>query len=315
MKKKICFRADASATIGYGHFVRTLALADMLKESFDCVFYTSEPTPYQIAEMEKVCPFVALQEDAKFETFLDLLDGNEIVVLDNYFFTTDYQREIKAKGCKLVCIDDMHNKHYVADAVINHGKPSLEEFDCEPYTKLYIGDGYKLLRKPFLSKYEYRQRNNVAIVNLGGADPYRLTDRIVSLLIQTELPYKIVVILGDKVYLSEQNRKMVETRSNLTAEQMAGLFETSAFAILPASTVSIEAASRGIPRLTGYQADNQEEGYKKALAKGLFIPLGDLRTITCERLFVAINQLKGFIPIIPDYSKVPINYKKLFKSL
>ena len=33
--QKIYFRADASATIGYGHFIRTLALADMLKDDFD----------------------------------------------------------------------------------------------------------------------------------------------------------------------------------------------------------------------------------------------------------------------------------------
>lgn len=30
--QKIYLRADASAAIGYGHFIRTLALADMLKD-------------------------------------------------------------------------------------------------------------------------------------------------------------------------------------------------------------------------------------------------------------------------------------------
>ena len=36
--QKIIFRADAGAGIGYGHFIRSLALADMLKNDFDCVF-------------------------------------------------------------------------------------------------------------------------------------------------------------------------------------------------------------------------------------------------------------------------------------
>ena len=36
--QKIYLRADASAAIGYGHFIRTLALADMLKDDFDCTF-------------------------------------------------------------------------------------------------------------------------------------------------------------------------------------------------------------------------------------------------------------------------------------
>ena len=41
MKQRIYFRADAGREIGYGHFIRTLALADMLKDDFDCVFVLS----------------------------------------------------------------------------------------------------------------------------------------------------------------------------------------------------------------------------------------------------------------------------------
>ena len=121
-KRKIYFRADAGPNIGYGHYIRSLALADMLKQDFDCTMFTQVPTDYQLRECETVCPIVALPDDeSKFQKFLEYLKGDEIVVLDNYFYTTDYQRAIKAKGCKLVCIDDIHDKHYVADVVINHG--------------------------------------------------------------------------------------------------------------------------------------------------------------------------------------------------
>ena len=150
LKQKVCLRADAGISIGYGHFIRTLALADILSAEFDCVFYTAEPNPYQIGEMQKVCSYVSLPEASKFETFLAALDGTEIVVLDNYFYTTDYQREIKARGCKLVCIDDVHDMHYVADAVINHAPGTHESQFCkEDYTKLYLGPDYLLLRKEF----------------------------------------------------------------------------------------------------------------------------------------------------------------------
>ena len=113
MKKRIFFRADASFEIGYGHFIRSLALADMLKDTFDCVFFTCHPTSYQKQEMDKVCNFVELDESTHYEVFLSYLHGDETVVLDNYFFTTDYQRQIKVKGCRLVCIDDMHDKNYI----------------------------------------------------------------------------------------------------------------------------------------------------------------------------------------------------------
>lgn len=316
MKKRILFRADAGAEIGYGHFIRTLALADMLKDDFDCAFYTQAPSEYQRKECAKVCPLVELPADeTRFQVFLDGLQGDEIIVLDNYFYTTEYQKAIKDKGCKLVCIDDMHDKHYVADAVVNHGPVTEDEFDCEPYTKLYFGDGYKLLRKPFLQPLSNKQRNNTAIVNLGGADPFKLTDKVVSLLLQAGTPYHVLVILGDTVYLSEENREKVEVRSRLSAEQIAELFETSAFGILPASTVSIEASSRGLPLLTGYQVDNQEEGYRDSARKGLFIPLGNLHQLTLETLNVALSQLQDFKPVIPDYSNVPKNFKTIFKTL
>lgn len=315
-KQKIFFRADASAELGYGHFIRTLALADMLKEDFECVFYTQAPSEYQRKECEKVCKLVELPTDeTRFHLFLDGLQGDEIVVLDNYFYATEYQKAIKSKSCKLVCIDDMHDKHYVADAVVNHGPVTEDEFDCEPYTKLYLGDGYKLLRKPFLQPLSNKQRNSTAVVNLGGADPFKLTDKVVSLLLQAGTPYHVLVILGDTVYLSEDNREKVEVRSRLSAEQMAELFETSSLGILPASTVSIEAGSRGLPLLIGYQIDNQEEGYRSSAQNGLFIPLGNLHQLTQETLNAAIEQLRIFKPIIPDYSSVPKNFIKLFHSL
>lgn len=315
-RKKIFFRADASLEIGYGHFIRSLALADMLKDDFECIFYTQTPTDYQRKEAEKVCELVALPaDDDKFQLFLDILTGNEIVVLDNYFFTTDYQRQIKTKGCKLVCIDDMHNKHYVADMVINHGNVKPEQFDCEPYTKFLLGERYKLLRNPFLKPVWNKKRNDEIVVNMGGSDPYRLTDKIVSLLLDIDSAFQILVILGDGAYLSDNNKRRVKVRSKLTAEQMASIFEASAFAILPNSTVSIEAMSRGIPLLIGYQADNQEEGYKKSSSMKRFVPLGNLREINLQILSEAIKQIDDLSPFLLDTSQIKDNYLEAFNSL
>lgn len=315
-KRKIFFRADAGPEIGYGHFIRSLALADMLKENFDCTFFTQTPTEYQRNEAATVCPMVELPaDDRKFDFFLQCLTGNEIVVLDNYFFTTDYQRQIKERGCQLACIDDMHNKHYVADVVINHGPVSADEFDCEPYTRLFLGDEYKLLRRPFLTPLSSKPRNNTIVVNLGGADPFKLTDKVVSLLLQADTSFNILVVLGDTVYLSDENRKQIEVRSRLSAEQMAQLFEISAAGILPGSTVSIEAMSRALPILMGYQVDNQEEGYKKLADSGHFIPLGNLHELTLDKLQHALNQLSNFQSYTLDTSRIKSNFIKLFKSI
>ena len=43
MAKSILFRADANATIGWGHFYRSLALAQMLSSDFSIAFAIADP--------------------------------------------------------------------------------------------------------------------------------------------------------------------------------------------------------------------------------------------------------------------------------
>ena len=315
-KRKICFRADASAEIGYGHFIRTLALADMLKDDFESVFYTQSPTEYQRKEAEKVCELVALPaDDSRFQLFLDGLKGDEIVVLDNYFYTTDYQRAIKAKGCKLVCIDDMHDKHYVADVVVNHGMATADQYDCEPYTRLCLGAEWSLLRKPFIEPIKGRKRRKQIVVCFGGADPQRLTDKVVTYLYELGVDYEIIAILGDAAYLSDKNRKRVTIKHNLSAQQMADLFETSRIGIMPSSSLRKEAVSRGLKVISGYFIENQQIGFDSSLEKKDIVPIYNYSELTKDKLAIALDKIEDFAFIVPDYSQVPKNYLNLMKTL
>ncbi|MEA3444958.1 MAG: UDP-2,4-diacetamido-2,4,6-trideoxy-beta-L-altropyranose hydrolase, partial [Bacteroidota bacterium] len=174
MKRKVILRADGSQTIGMGHFIRTLALAEMLKDDFYLVFATREPTEYQLKEISRICDeSISLPKDnSHFDVFLTYLQGNEIVVLDNYYFDTNYQRKIREKGCKLVCIDDMHDKHYVADVVINHAEGIKEsDFSIDENTKLCLGLDYALLRSPFFIKDDsnIKSKDFQILIGIGGA--------------------------------------------------------------------------------------------------------------------------------------------------
>lgn len=314
--KKICFRADAGGTIGYGHFIRSLAVADMLKDDFDVTFYTSNPSEYQKSEMAKVCKYKSLCEDSKQEDFLSLLKGDEIVVLDNYFYTTEYQCLIKDKGCKLICIDDPHGIHYVCDVLLSHGNGIPSDFDTEPYTRLCLGTDWAMLRKPFRRPVDWKhQRNDTIVVNFGGADPYHITELIVNLLLQLNLNYRIKVILGDKVSLSNECREKVDVLRNLSAEQMAILFDDSAFGIFAASTVCLEGLSRGLPMVVGYYIDNQEKYFYRMKQTGNFACLDYLQDTTLEKLNNAINSLPKVHLFKMNAGDIPVRYVNLFHTL
>lgn len=320
--KKIYFRADASAAIGYGHFIRTLALADMLKEDFDCTFFTCHPTSYQVSEMGKVCPHVTLQEETHYDEFLSCLQGDETVVLDNYFFTTDYQRAIKQRGCRLVCIDDMHDKHYVADLIINQGLGyTRDDYSCEPYTQFAFGLQYSLLRKPFLDAATQNKRNNFIgdmhiLVAFGGSDFLNLTHQTIYAIKNKDNVKKITVIVGDS-YSAENfiDDIKVTYRKNLSASSIVDLFQTVDVAILPASTMMNEALTCGTCIIGGYYVNNQEHDYYMFLREGLIQGAGNYTdpiafTLITEQLDkITIRKQHVITPDIPN------RFINLFKNL
>ena len=148
------------------------------------------------------------------------------------------------------------------------------------------------------------------IISFGAADPFGITDKLVSMLLTMNIQYHIVVILGDKVYFSEANRQQVSTRKNLSAEQMAELFEQSAAGILSASTVCIEALSRNLPLAVGYHVDNQIEIYG-CLAKSMTVqPLGNLQKIDTGVLLRAIKNIASTSNLT-----FPIGIKERYKGV
>lgn len=316
---KFFFRADASATIGYGHFIRTLALADMLKDDFDCTFFTVNPTPYQMMEMEKVCKYISLKADTFLDDFLELLEGDEIIVLDNYFYTTDYQKHIKAKGCRLVCIDDMHDKHYIADVVINHGVSRKELFSVESYTQLCIGYNWALLRRPFLQlSHGFRSNEKIknAIICFGGADSNNLTERFAAFLQKEPTIKRIVAVVGDRHQNCKSNaQSKVTYLRNLSANEMVDLFSKSDIAFLSASTVCLEALSQNLPIAAGYYVDNQKRMYSEYVSRNLIYPLGDLLDVDVDKIDLSSILENRTSCDTLNFSLIPERYKMLFHNM
>lgn len=321
-RPRIFFRADAGADIGYGHFMRSLALADMLKDDFEISFYTQTPDRYQIECAAQTVPLKALPgDDSKFERFLQALSGQETVVLDNYFFTTGYQQAIKDKGCRLVCIDDLHDRHYVADIVINHGLDNVALFDVEPYTRLCLGLEWALLRKPFLDEIETGapQRDSLrnqksVLVCMGGSDPENLSYKVLKALLEGRERYsEIRVVAGRQTDFKDLDLHRIEILRQLSAVQMRDLYLHSDVGILSASTVCLEALACGLPLMVGYYIDNQVGFYEYLCRNGYICELGNL-------LREPLHEKLSLSPEIPFFDNACMRgiagrYRDLFLSL
>jgi UDP-2,4-diacetamido-2,4,6-trideoxy-beta-L-altropyranose hydrolase len=312
-KKKVVLRADASPSIGMGHFMRSLALAEMIANDFHCLFATVKPTEYQKQEINKYCSeLIELPDDeSHFSGFLDHLKGDEIVVLDNYFFDTSYQQKIKNIGCKLVCIDDMHDKHYVADVVINHAEGlSKDDFSIELYTKVFLGFNYALLREPFIKKDDKKTKTKFdLVVGIGGTDPLNITDKILINASPFLSKNSIAVLFGNvseetKASLSKKNIRVFK---NINANKIADIMSQSKFGIFSSSTIAIEAIAMRLPFAIGYFVDNQHNLYNGIVKNELAAPLHSFQGINqniLEKIFVDYyNNQKELEKIINNQKK------------
>jgi UDP-2,4-diacetamido-2,4,6-trideoxy-beta-L-altropyranose hydrolase len=270
-KPKVYFRADGNAQMGLGHVFRSLALAEMLSESFDCHFVIRNPLASLKPHILAVCKSIIelpKTDNSTAETapLLSIINKNEIIVLDGYHFQTDYQNAFKNRGIKVVCIDDIYEHHFTADVVINHaGGIEKTHYLAEKYTQFYLGLQYALLRKPFreIAKNKVEKPNNLFIC-LGGADPKNDTLNILKKVEKTGEQNTCFLVVGG-AYLHQKSLNQflenttlkVNLLSNLSADEMVFYMNQCARAITPPSTVSYEYLSTGGLLYLKVIADNQ----------------------------------------------------------
>ncbi len=295
-KKKIIFRANSSPETGMGHISRCLALAEMLNEKYTCSLVSNTHPATLSEEVNSVFSNTMYFEQSgeNDQDFQESLTENDIVVLDGYNFDTNYQKNIKAKGALLVCIDDLAEMHFVADAVINHaGIANMAMYSTEPYTRLYLGLDYAIIRKAFLeNNNDSSEKEYDILVLLGASQQDGLLNKILNSALNSGPDYKIAVVSNSQTSQALwKNVTNVEFFSRLNAAQVSRLMLRSRIGILPSSTVSIEAVACRLPFISGYLVDNQFYIYKSLESKGLAKCIGDLRTLERGELLSGIADL------------------------
>ena len=323
MKRVVYFRADADNEIGYGHFMRTLALAEVLSSRFDCRFATKSPSEFQRCCLKGICQLIELPpDDSRFEIFATMIEGGEIVVLDNYFYNVDYENRLRQKGASVLLIDNLHTRHTCADAVLGFAMGlKKSDYSVEPYSKLFLGPAYSLLRKPFIEQLS-KQHPTVedydglkVVISFGGSERSGLAFKIAHLLIESKRVSKITVI-GNP--LSEPTDKRIIFKFGLSASEMRDVFVNNDLAILPASTTMFEALACGIKIIGGYLVDNQVINYKNILEGGGILGCGNFYEKTNQETILNI-VVSGILNnyqsarIIPE--NLEVNLLSIFDSI
>jgi UDP-2,4-diacetamido-2,4,6-trideoxy-beta-L-altropyranose hydrolase len=298
MKKSIVFRADSSPEIGMGHVYRLISLIKYLHIDFDCTLVTNniKILPHddllnvnlklnEINTSFKYCTPNRKKNDQEIDFDLEyILNGDEIVILDGYWFGRKYQQAAKLRGAKVIVIDDFANGFYNADIIINHAPGITAKFyNILPHTKLLLGPDFSILRPSFLKlarmQIEVIKKKKSVFICFGGSDYFNFTDVIVETVVRSALFEEIHVVVG-KEYL--QINKLKEKYGNtiilhydLNEVNMACLMNICELAIIPSSSVLYEAIAAGCKIITGYYSNNQKTIYEGFLATNMVVGCHD----------------------------------------
>lgn len=306
-----------------GHVIRSLALADMLKQHFKITFAIQEPTSYVLELLEKTVhhvirlPFTTdYQRD--LQQFLEYISPEDLIVLDGYHFKTFYQQAIKDKNCKLVCIDDLHAWPQVSDIVINHAAHmDAGKYEAAIHTFFCLGLDYALLRKEFLNVNRPDKKAGKperVFISMGAADIENVTKKMIQALLPLPAVNELHIMLSsanphcadlEKLIAGEKNKK-IDTHYNISAQQLSDLLYECDVCICPASSISLEACAVGTVLVSGYTAGNQEEILNGLIKSQAVVNWGNLNELTISSIQSKFNALQD----APDSLQAIITHQK-----
>lgn len=310
----IIFRADSSSEIGMGHVYRLISLIKYLHLEYRCLFFTNninrqlsedlKGIHVEIHEVEKKYEYtIPSHRKIKSEISFDLdkiITGDEIVVLDGYWFGYNYQKSVRAAGAKLIVIDDFATGLFHADIIINHA-PAIckKKYIALSSTRFLLGPNFSIIRPSFLAlakrKNVIRKVEKSIIICFGGSDFFDYTNMILETVCKIGLFETISVVVSHS-YNGVENLKQkygdtISLYCSVSEKEIADLMSLSETAIVPASTVLYEAVAAQCKVITGFYTENQRMIYEGFISAGAVIGCGDFKKIASNFIELYKNAL------------------------
>jgi len=280
--KKILFRADSSSTIGTGHIMRDLVLAEKYAMKGSEIIFAVRDLEGNINHkiLEAGYKLKNLQSNSKKE-LSDLVKKLHIdlLIIDHYKINYQKEKYIKKEtGVSILSFDDTYKAHY-CDILLNHnvGAKKKKYKNLIPkHAKIKCGIKYTLLRKEFYyeKKKVYKKCKNIknVLVAMGGADTANLNIDILNTL-QEYNNIKVTLISTSANKNLKQLKLYTDTKEwvhlYIDSNKVAKLMKQSDIAIITPSVILNEIYFMKVPFIAIQTASNQKDILKFIKRKGL----------------------------------------------
>ncbi|MCW2243743.1 UDP-2,4-diacetamido-2,4,6-trideoxy-beta-L-altropyranose hydrolase [Azospirillum canadense] len=289
MPPVVLFRADAGASIGAGHVMRCLAVAEALQDMDFTVAFVSAMLPPALEDRLRTTGIMVHRIDAEPGSEGDLAAtltiardiGARAVVVDGYCFGRNWRAGLAGAVLPVLAFDDTGTGEPLHSGLIVNAAPDAARLPYRsgnPDAMLLLGPAHAPLRREVrraatAAKVPLPERRAL-LVTFGGSDPLGLTAPVLAHLAAALPPdVRIDVAVGG----AAPNADVVEqaarplgdrVRMHRDTPRMGQLMAEAGLAVSAAGTTTAELAAIGTPAVLVTIADNQIEAARQSEALG-----------------------------------------------
>jgi UDP-2,4-diacetamido-2,4,6-trideoxy-beta-L-altropyranose hydrolase len=304
-------RADASASIGTGHVVRSTVLGQALAAAGWSVVLVAREIPDALATAAEAAsltvhrlPGGVAAADEPAAIARAVAPAAALVVGDSYELDAAwYEAMARAlPGARLAAIDDLADRPLPVDLLLNQNLGvSADAYEdlLPPSAVRLLGPTYALVRREFAARRAGAERRDGTIrrvlVFLSGADPADVTRTACLGLADLDLAVDVVVGAAyphlDRLQSLVGRQPAFRLHRNTAA--MADLMAAADLAIGAPSSASWERCTLGLPAVVVVLADNQVAVGRHLDEAGAVINLGWYNDLEAADIARAVTLLRG----------------------
>ena len=301
----VVFRVDASLSIGNGHVMRCLSLAQVLRKqgaqcSFVCTAYVGNLNSLLAANGFDVLPLPVFPNESRTnaEELLSLWREDALataqsistcqpvdwLIVDHYGLDNQWEMELRSQVQHLMVIDDLANRTHACDMLLdpNPGRLAADYAMLVPaLCPLLIGPSYALLREDFKSPHlksltSFAESDSIhVLISMGGVDKDNITADVLHALqtFNPETPLSLQVVLGPHAPWVDAVRSAANTLAWPThvlqnPDNFTELMRQQHLAIGAAGGSALERCCLGLPAVNVVMAPNQRMSAQALQAAG-----------------------------------------------
>ena len=318
------FRADGSSSIGRGHLARCRSLAAALADrGVRSTFVRRGPQddaldgwPIHWIADEGLGPKPSdVSDDAQLTLeVIEMLGGAGLVIVDHYGLDAVWHSAVGRTGAKIVVIDDLADRQYDCDVLINSGPlpPDQYEGRVPSSTRLLLGPHYALLgpvsasRRPAIAhQTEVPRPVERILVTLGGGSAVAGLEVVLPSLADPRLSHiALDVVLGADAHvcgelleaLARDPRRSAPLKVYGWVDDLPEMMARADLAVGAGGVSNWERMLVGLPAVVLAVAENQEAACSALDSEGLIRYVGPLSDVSPEQVSDAVAALVADAP-------------------